>query len=169
LWKTQDPNDPNLSKPFYIGSDYHYPDYNGSETVAGEWTSFFDVANDSATIKNLINNGNPESIALEQHIQCLDPTYVQPGTKTDIYNVLLNKMQSNPPNYPYYLPVVKLDSLDTHSMNPVKVWIQVKLLDSVGNNKKYILAQFVKRGHAPSNWKGTGPCYGVFGSPRMVQ
>jgi Flp pilus assembly protein TadG len=169
LWNTTDPNDTNLSQPFNIGSDYHYPDISeGGDIVAGEWTSFFDVANDSSTIKDLINNGNPDSIALEQKIQCLDPTYVQPGTKTDIYTVLKSKMQSNPANYIYYLPVVKLDSLDTHSFDPVKCWIPVILLESVGNYQKYIRAQFVKRAH--NNWNSAGgPCYGTFGTPKVVQ
>jgi hypothetical protein len=175
LWGTKDPKNSNLSAPFYIGSDYHYPDLStdaqsGQDVVAGEWTSFFDVANDSSTIKNLINNGNPDAIALEQMIQCLDPTYVQPGTKTDIYTVLKSKMQSNPANYIYYLPVVALDTLGTHSMDPVKCWIPVILLDSVGNNKKYIYAQFVKRAHVPGSWNSAGgPCYGAFSNPRMIQ
>ena len=120
-----------------------------------------------ATIKDLINNGNPDTIGLEERISCLDDTYIQPGTKTDGYKVLAAKMAANGPNYVYFLPVVKLDSLDTHNMNPVKCWIPVILLESVGANQKYIKAKFVKRAHNDWNSAG-GPCYGAFGTPRMV-
>jgi hypothetical protein len=172
LWNTTDSNNGNLSEPFYIGSDYHYPDLStgssGEEIVAGEWTSFFDLANDTSTIKDLVRNGNPDPIGLEQNIMCLSDVYVQPGTKTDVYKVLAEQMAQNGPNYVYFLPVVHLNSLDTHAWNPVKCWIPVILLESVGNNQKYIKAKFVKRAH--NNWNSAGgPCYGVFGNPKMVQ
>jgi Flp pilus assembly protein TadG len=169
LWKTTDSNNANLSQPFNIGSDYHYPDISGGgDTVAGEWTSFFDVKNDTTTIRDLLYNRNPNPVGLAQMIQCLSDIYVQPGTKNALYADVTNVMNSNGPNFTYYLPVVNLNSLDTHAWNPVLCYIPVKLLDSVGKNKKYVQAQFVKKAHVPWNNVG-GPCYGAYGSPRMVQ
>jgi hypothetical protein len=100
-------------------------------------------------------------------IQCLSDIWVQPGTKNSLYADVTNIMTTNGPNFDYYLPVVKLDSLDTHAWNPVLCYIPVRLLNSVGKNEKYIQAKFVKRGHVPWNSAG-GPCYGSFGTPRMV-
>ena len=173
LFNTSDGNPGSgLSQPFNIGSDYHYPDLDtGNNEVAGEWTSFFDQANDVPTIKNLINGSNPSPISISQLIQCVSDIWVQPGTKNSLYNDVANVpnlVKADGTGKTVFLPVVNLNSLDTHAWNPVYCYLPVKILDSVGKNKKYIQVKLVNKAKMPSDNVG-GPCYGAFSQPRIVQ
>jgi len=172
LFNTSDGNPGSgLSQPFYIGSNYHYPDLNtGADQVAGEWTSFFNEKNDVSTIRDLIYNRNPLPISIGQLIQCMSDIYVQPGTKTSLYNDVVNAnlVKADGTGPTVFLPVVDLSSLDTHAWNPVYCYIPIKILESVGNNKKYIKAKLVKRAKMPSDQAG-GPCYGAYSPARIVQ
>jgi hypothetical protein len=160
-----------LSAPFKIGSDYHYPDLSaestGQEIVAGEWTSFFDVKNDTTTIRNLLYNRNPLPIRIAENIQCLTDIWVQPGTKNALYADVADIMNTNGPDFTYFLPVVQWNALETHDWNPVYCYVPIKLLNSIGKDLKYLEAKFVKKARMPSDSAG-GPCYGAFGSARMV-
>jgi Flp pilus assembly protein TadG len=163
LWNTTDPNNPNLSQPFNIGSNYHYPDYT-TGVVAGEWTSFYVNANDVPTIRDLLNNGNPEPIQIGKDI------WIQPGTENTLYgdvNDVPNLVKSDGTGTTVFLPVVESDSLETHALNPVRCYVPIKVLYSIGKNQKYIEAQFVKKSHMPSDNLG-GPCYGAYSSARLV-
>jgi Flp pilus assembly protein TadG len=154
-WEPFTANDP--PQPFYIGSDYHY-----DEKLAGQWTSFFDVKNDVTTIRDLIYNGNPDTIKINQLIQCLSDIYIQPGTKTSIYSDVLTKQ-----NQVVWVPVVET-GFDTHAWNKVLCYLPIYIEDAVGANKKYIKAHFVKEAIFNSNSSG-GPCYGGFNPPKIVK
>jgi hypothetical protein len=125
-------------------------------------TSFFDKKNDTTTIRDLIYNGNPDSIRTTQLIQCLADIWIQPGTKNALYSDVLTKVGNV-----VWIPVVDKPFLDTHNWNPVNCYIPIKILDAEGANKKYIKATFVKKAIFPSNDTG-GPCYGGFSPPRIV-
>jgi Flp pilus assembly protein TadG len=163
LWNTKDSNNPNLSQPFNIGSDYHYPDYTTGQ-VAGQWTSFYTDDNNVPTIRDLLNNGNPDPIQIGKDI------WIEPGTKDTLFgdvNDVPNLVKADGTGKTVFVPVVQSNSLDTHALNPVRLFIPIKVLYSIGQNKKYIKAQFVKKAHMPSDNLG-GPCYGAYSSAKLV-
>lgn len=142
---------------FYIGSDYHYED-----EEAGQWTSFFDVKNDTTTIRKLIYEGNPDPVRIGQLIQCLSDIWIQPGTKTALYKDVKTKIGET-----VWVPVVDI-GFETHAWNPVLAYLPILIEDSVGGSQKYIKARFVAEVFFPSDDTG-GPCYGGFSPPRIVQ
>lgn len=147
---------PDAPETFKIGSDYHYDD-----VEAGQWTSFFDVHNDTTTIRDLLYQGNPDPIRIGDLIRVLADIYIEPGTKTALYNDVKNFIGKN-----VWVPVVPVD-FETHEWNRVLCYLPIHIVDAKGGNKKYIEAHFVKRAIFPSNDVG-GPCYGGFSPPRML-
>jgi Flp pilus assembly protein TadG len=144
-------------KSFYIGSDYHY-----DEKEAGQWTSFFEEVNNTTAIRDLIYNGNPEAVQINQNIYCMSDLYIQPGTKNSLYTDAATKIGKT-----VFVPVVNT-GFDTHAWNPVVCYLPIFIEDSVGKNKKYIKAHFVK--NAVYNNSSTGGiCFGAYSPPRIVR
>jgi hypothetical protein len=133
---------------FRIGSSYHYP-----SVEAGQWTSFFLDRNDVPTIRDLIDNGNPDPVSIGDYI------WIEPGTKTTLYS-------SIPIGADVLLPVV--ENIVTHAEVPVIGFICFHITDSVGKNKKYIEGCFNDTCYAGMT-SGIGPNFGPKAPPRLVQ
>lgn len=143
---------------FRIGSDYHYPD-----DMAGQWTSFLTDINNVDYCRNLIENGNPNPISLNQDI------WIQPGTETALYNDVrkkVNNMINNGLAPIVFVPVVRTD-FNTHQYTPVKAFAPIYIKDVKGGDKKYIEAHFVKEALFPTNDAG-GQCLGGFVPPALA-
>ena len=143
-------------KSFYIGSDYHYDD-----KEAGQWTSFLQQANDTNTIRDLIYNGNPDAIKIDQNIYCMSDLYIQPGTKAALYDDAATKIGKT-----VFVPVVNT-GFDTHAWNPVTCYLPI-YIENVSKAKKYIKAHFVKNAVYTNSSTG-GICFGAYSPPRIVR
>lgn len=141
----------NTDFSFKIGSDYHYP-----QEQAGQWTSFKVDNNDVSTVRDLIYNGNPDSLNINDNI------WIQPGTETAVYRDAATKI-----GQVVVVPVVKTD-FNTHAWTPIKAILPLYIEDVKGGSQKYIQAHFVKKRLTPSPNVG-GPCYGGYTPPRLVQ
>ena len=138
------------SSTIRIGSDYHYP-----EDDAGQWTSFDVDANDVPFIRDLIQNGNPNTVTR------LDSIWIQPGTKNTIYNEV-------PLEIDVALPVVLDADFDTHARVPVHGFIGFHITGSKKGNRPYIEGYFTSFLYIPQSGP-VGPCYGAYTPPRLVQ
>jgi len=155
---------------FIIGSAYHYP--NG---MAGQWTSFLVDSNNVPTIRDLIQNGNPQQINVNTSGTCpggnpnSDCIYIQPGTKNTLYD---NKSQ---PSISWFegqdvlLPVVDAVLSDTtHDWAPVAGFIGFHVVKSTGGSTKNVEGYFVDGFTAPKSG-GSGPNYGALTPIHLVQ
>lgn len=155
---------------FVIGSAYHYP--NG---MAGQWTSFLVDSNNVPTIRDLIQNGNPQQINVNTSGTCpggnpnSDCIYIQPGTKNTLYD---NK---NQPSVGWFegqdvlLPVVDAVLRDaTHDWAPVAGFVGFHVVRSTGGSTKNIEGYFVD-GFTASKSGGSGPNYGALTPIHLVQ
>lgn len=138
------------SSTIKIGSDYHYP-----ADEAGQWTSFDTDANDVPFIRNLIQNGNPNTVTN------LDTIWIQPGTKNTIYNEV-------PLDIDVALPVVLDANFETHARVKVYGFIGFHITGSKKGNKPYVEGYFTSFLYIPNSGP-VGPCYGAYTPPRIVQ
>lgn len=138
------------SSTIRIGSDYHYP-----ADDAGQWTSFDVDANDVTYIRDLIRNGNPNTVTN------LDTIWIQPGTKNTIYNEV-------PLEIDVALPVVLDADFDTHARVPVHGFIGFRITGSKKGNSPYVEGYFTSFLYIPQSGP-VGPCYGAYTPPRLVQ
>ena len=138
------------SSTIKIGSDYHYP-----ADDAGQWTSFDVDANDVTFIRDLIKNGNPNTVTN------LDTIWIQPGTKNAIYNEV-------PFEIDVALPVVLDADFDTHARVPVHGFIGFHITGSEKGSKPYVEGYFTSFLYIPQSGP-VGPCYGAYTPPRLVQ
>ena len=139
---------------FKIGSPYHYPN-----SLAGQWTSFLIDSNNVPTIRDLIQNGNPDRINIGDRI------WIEPGTKTTLYSSVSALEGQN-----VLLAVVDVVISDTtHASAPVVGFIGFHIVKSTGGSSKTIEGYFVDGFTAP-NSGGSGPNYfGAVTPPHLVQ
>lgn len=152
-------NDPLTGAPyiFKIGTPYRYA---GCET--GQWTSFLLDNNDTNTIRDLIANGNPDAIALN------DETWIEPGVKAALYNTVHDCSAAGDKTCEYVtMPVVKTNDVDLHAQTEVVAFACVRILDAVGASDKYVLVQMTMGCHIDGT--GGGPYYGTTLPPKLVQ
>lgn len=155
FWNTstgQPAIDPTTGKPyeFDIGSAYHY-----GTCQSGQWTTFGNNVNDSPDVINLIDNGNPTPVSVG------DNTWIQTGTKTDIYNAVTVPSE-------VLLPVVV--DVGTNAATPIVALAPFMIDASVGGSGKYIQGHFIA-GYIPTNvGPGTGgtPYYGAYVPPVLA-
>jgi Flp pilus assembly protein TadG len=144
--------DPSTGKPyeFNIGSAYHY-----GPCYSGQWTTFDVNANDTQTVDNLIANGNPTSLAIG------DNTWIEPGTKTAIYDAVTVPSQ-------VLLPVVS--DVSTNSAVPIIAFAPFQIDASVGGSGKYIQGHFITDYLATNVGPGSGgaPYYGAYIPPVLA-
>ncbi|KVT54102.1 pilus assembly protein TadG-related protein [Burkholderia ubonensis] len=142
--------DPKTGKPIelQIGSSYHY-----DSCDSGQWTSFNLDANDVPTIDSLIQNGNPTPMNVG------DNTWIEPGTKTSIYNHMTDYI-----NLPaqVLLPVVSV--ITTHATQPILGFVAFQIDQSVGGSGKYVQGHFLGGLKAQGTTGGStpGPYYGAY-------
>lgn len=152
-------NDPVTGSPyvFRIGSTYHYA---GCES--GQWTTFLDDKNDVPTIRDLISNGNPEAISLN------DPTWLQPGVKNTAYGSANDCSAAGDRSCEFVtVPVIETNDVDTHSRTPVTAFACVRILRAVGGSEKYVEVQMTLGCHIDGS--GGGPFLGSTLPPKLVQ
>ncbi len=136
---------------FRIGSTYHYPD-----SEAGQWTSFNVDANDVPTIRELMDNGNPESLEAG-----VDTIWIQPGTKTALYNTAANMIGQT-----VLCPVVQ--ELSTHDRVPLLGFVAFQIDAVSGGSDKFIQGRFVENCLVARSSPG-GPNYGAVTPPRLTR
>lgn len=152
-----------IGEPWQIrfGSSYHY-----GSCSAGQWTSFKKDANDVPTVRDLIENGNPDPMGVG------DSTWIEPGTATTLYDKLASKYPT-PPGADVTVVVVDQPSgLDSKGPAPIVAFagfhIDVIKGASGPNPKFYIEGHFVK-GATATGSSGIGPFYGTYTPPRLAQ
>jgi hypothetical protein len=141
-----------------IGSSYHYP-----ACDSGQWTSFQINDNSASYVKGLINNGNPTPLNIG------DGTYIQPGTKTSLYNELSSEYPT-PPGADVSMPVVDYPAgLDgVKSTIPIVAFAGFHIDDIQGGSGKYIEGHFIK-GKTSGGSSGIGPYYGTYTPARLAK
>lgn len=148
-----------------IGSSYHYPNCD-----SGQWTTFEQDANDTPTVRQLITNGNGNPMAVG------DPTWIQPGTKTALFDDLSNRYPTplSPPsaNTSNALDVslVVVDqpsSLNVKGTAPIVGFGGFHITDIQGGSDKYVQGHFMALTTPGSG--GVGPNFGSLTPPRLAQ
>jgi Flp pilus assembly protein TadG len=140
-----------------IGSSYHY-----GTCESGQWTSFKLDVNSASAIKDLIENGNPDPIAIG------DNTWIEPGTKASNYKDLDDKYPT-PPGADVSVVVVDQPSgWSTNTQTPVVAFAGFHIDDVQGGSDKYIEGHFIK-GSVTTGSSGIGPYYGTYTPPRLAQ
>lgn len=145
--------DPSTGKPYQIkiGSSYHT-----GTCYYGQWTTFNTVANDTPTVINLIQNGNPTTLSIG------DNTWIDTGTKNSIYNAISTPVQ-------VLLPVVS--NVSTGSNQPITAFAPFEIDQSVNGSNPYIAGHFITN-YLPTNvgpGGGTPPTYyGAYVPPVLV-
>lgn len=144
--------DPATGKPyvFKIGSAYHYP-----PCSSGEWTSFQVDANSVTAIRELISNGNPGSLSVGQSV------WIQTGAKSALYGNV---------TYPKDVLVAVVDSVDTHSYQPIIAFAPFHIINSVGGTDKYVEGHFIDdyKGSLTDIGEGGGIDYGAYTPPVLA-
>jgi Flp pilus assembly protein TadG len=139
-----------------IGSSYHY-----GTCESGQWTSFKMDVNDVPTVRDLINNGNPDPLGIG------DDTWIEPGTKSSVYDTLSAKYPT-PPGANVTVAVVDQPSgWSTNTQAPIVAFAGFHI-DAINKSDKYIEGHFVK-GVITSGSSGIGPYYGTYTPPRLAQ
>jgi hypothetical protein len=135
---------------FRIGSTYHYPD-----SEAGQWTSFLVDANDVPTIRDLMENGNPDPLEVGMDI------WIQPGTKTSLYNTAANMIGQT-------VLCAVVDDLSTHEYVTLRGFVPFEIEAVSGGSDKFIQGHFVKDCLIAKSTPG-GPNYGAVTPPRLTR
>jgi Flp pilus assembly protein TadG len=138
-----------------IGSAYHYPN-----CESGQWTTFKVDNNDVPTVRDLIANGNPEPLAIGEQ------TWIEPGTKSSLYDDLEAKYPSPPGADVTVLVVDNPVGWSTNTRTPIVAFAGFHI-SNVNKKDKYIQGHFIK-GSITSGASGVGPYYGVYTPPRLA-
>nr|WP_244099842.1 TadG family pilus assembly protein [Burkholderia ambifaria] len=125
----------------------------GASCSGGTWTSFLENANDVPTLRGLMDTGNPVPLSIGNNI------YLAPGTKTTLYD-------SVPVGTTVVVPVVTQSAIKSYV--PIVGFAAFHIDASVGGSGKYILGHFVAGYRSTAAASGTGPNYGVYGSPKLA-
>nr|WP_242665952.1 TadG family pilus assembly protein [Paraburkholderia ginsengiterrae] len=135
-------------KEFTIGNGPQY----GATCEAGQWTSFLVVANDTPTVVNLIDNGNPTPLSIGDNI------YIEPGVKAAVY-------KSIPQGTTVVMPV------STQILNKTYVPIIAFAafhIDTADQGGKTITGHFVAGYTIPTQGTGVSTTnYGAYVAPRL--
>lgn len=142
-----------------IGSSYHY-----DTCDAGQWTSFKQDVNNTPTVIDLINNGNPDSLGIGEN------TWIEPGTAATLYDTLADKY----PVLPADVTVVVVDQSSDLSKGPAPIvafaGFRIDVIKgSSGQNPKFYIEGHFTKGVTTSGSSGIGPYYGTYTPPRLAQ
>lgn len=159
-------NPPGFDLPQVIGQPYFFKatsTYKVGACEAGQWSSLLTDSNSSNFIRDMITNGSPDIIAIG------DLLWIQPGSKNALYPVV-NACSGAGNKTCEYVRVPVVETIDTHSRQPVLAFACVRILSAAGGSGKYILFQMSAD---PTNCQvsgsGVGPNYGVSTPARLVQ
>ena len=145
-----------IGKPwvFHLGAAIYTP------CDGGEWTSFALDANDVPTIKYLIANGNPTTLAIG------DQTWIEPGSKTALYPVVAACSAAGDKSCEYVVMPVTTRA-NVKGEEAILAFGCMRILDAVGGSDRYIRVQMDTTCPNPEGG-GTGPNYGVRANPRLA-
>lgn len=154
---------------FWVTSSYH-----AGACEASQWTTFDTTANDVPTLRNLISNGNPDPASVGQPPGvCPSPdqtcTYIQPGTKTTLYDSVNACSAAGDKSCEYVtLPVVQ--DLTTKTMQRILAFACVHIDNAVGGSGKYIQIEMSNNPDKcqTPNSSGVGPNYGAITPARLA-
>lgn len=152
--------DPGTGQPyvFKIGSDYHY-----GPCDSGQWTSFDLDSDNVPTIRDLINNGNNNTMDIN------GTTWIEPGTKNTIYNSA-EDCSAEGNKACEYVTVPVVINVDAHAPVPVVAFACLHIDRAVGGSDKYIQVEMSNSSQCKTrNAGGTGPYYGASSPPRLAQ
>ena len=145
-----------------IGSPYMYPN-----SLAGQWTSFFTDNNDSTTMRDLMNDGNPAELSIG------DAIWIEPGVKATLYdNTQQASIQSNYAGRDVVFPIVDAVISDTtHSEVPIAGFIGFHIVCAgkfcgAGASEEIIMGYFIT---APAYGGPVGPNYGPLDRCRLCR
>ena len=118
--------------------------------------------NSASAIKNLIENGNPDPLAIG------DNTWIEPGTKASNYNDLDAKYPTPPGADVSVVVVDQSTGWSTNEETPIVAFAGFHIDDVQGGSDKYIEGHFIK-GKVTTGSGGIGPYYGTYTPPRLAQ
>lgn len=154
--------------PVYIASAYHSDD----PILAGQWTSLLEEANDVPTVRDLINNGNPDPVSTE------DDIWIEPGTKNSLYYTVKSWLIDSPTQDEHgnqyrdvFLPVVEgfLDNKSAHEWRNVEGFVGARITYAEGRSERVIKAHFIEASMGGGGGGPQGPYYGTSIKPVIVQ
>ncbi len=155
-WVEKNWNNPNV--PIYIGSMYNPATKNWDTSDQGQWTSFLVDKNDVPTIRELMNEGNPEQIKIG------DKIYIQPGAKATLYGNAAAYI-----GQVVLIPVVDGDiTAKTHL--PIIGFVAFYIEDT-NQGQKWVKGHFEKNYVAPGTRTDlASPFFGTWASsPKLLQ
>lgn len=153
-------NDPATGKPylFNVYSSYHP----SVSCQVGQWTSFQLNRNDTATIRVLLEEGNPDPIAIG------DPTWLEPGTKTALYGDVDDCSARGDKSCEYVsVPVIESDTVATHATSDVSGFACMRILKAEGGSAKYVQVQMATG--CKADGEGGGTYYGTATPGKLSQ
>lgn len=134
---------------FEVGNGQEY----GASCEAGQWTSFLVVANNTPTVVNLIDNGNPTPLSIG------DSIYIEPGVKAAVY-------KSIPTGTTVLMPVGT--QIENKTFVPVIAFAAFHI-DNAYQGAKYITGHFVAGYTMPTQGTGVSATnYGGYVAPRLA-
>lgn len=136
-----------------MGSSYHY-----GTCDSGQWTTFGQDLTDVPSVRNLIDNGNPNPLSIGQN------TYIEPGTKTNLFDYLGAAYIGKDVT----VIVVDTTSLASKGFTPIVAFAGFHIDDAVGGSTKYVKGHFIK-GNITNGSSGIGPSFGTYTPPRLAQ
>jgi Flp pilus assembly protein TadG len=145
--------DPGTSQP------YEFKITNGNKSgpcEGGQWTSFGTGSNGASTIKDFVNYGNPDPLAIG------DSTWIDPGVKNSIYK------EFTVPSDVFFVVVPSSYDLSSKGWTTIVGFAAFHIDASVGGSGKYIQGHFLTGKILPYSSQG-GPGYGAVSPPVLVQ
>ena len=139
---------------FSVGSALH-------DVGGGQWTTFKSIDNSASYADALIINGNPVSLSVNDQI------YIQPGTKSSVYNTVLSQFRSNPNKI--YMVAVVADGFSTGSYATVKAFAAFQITGCSGSGSDpYVEGHFVPNYMDPKASGAGGEHLGAALTPKLV-
>lgn len=139
---------------FSVGSALH-------SVGGGQWTTFKSTDNSASYVSALIINGNPITLSVG------DQVYIQPGTKSSVYNTVLTQFKSHPDKI--YMVAVIPDSFSLGAYTEVKAFSAFKITGCSGSgDDPYVEGHFVPDYMNPKASGAGGEHLGAALPPKMV-
>jgi hypothetical protein len=173
---------PGQTVPQVVGQPYTFwvtSSYHAGACEASQWTTFDTTANDVPTVRGLISNGNTDPASVGQPAGVCPPptgpgpdptcTYIQPGTKTTLYDSVNACSAAGDKSCEYVmLPVVQ--DLTTKTMQRIVGFACVHIDLAVGGSGKYIQLEMSNNPDKCQgrNSGGAGPNYGAYTPARLA-
>lgn len=161
FWNTQ-PAGPRIDlstgKPyvFKIGSLYHY-----ENCESGQWSSLNVKESGASAVETMIESGNPVAMSVG------DEAWMQSGVKASLYPDV-QKCSAAGNKQCEYVVVPTLSPLVSGASASIVGFACLHVLDAVGGNDKYVLAEMSTQCQSPYSG-GAGPNYGVVSPPSLFK